>query len=171
MIGRRRRLVVVVLTSVVVLSLVSCQRGDDSEALVLDGSPRRPDVEGVVRDVTFSSLTLDDGRRFTIDRSLQSFSTYTLESLPVLGRKDQYVHLGVDEDKVRWIASIGPVVKGSVPSVFYTGTVLRIEERQVIFRDGTVLRSRDTVPAEVKGAFVVAEIDPSGRVVRRLTPG
>lgn len=153
-----------------VLTLWSASCGDKSgEALRLDGSPRIPNVEGVVRRVDLESLELADGRRFRLERDLQSFSTYTLKPLAILGREGQYVQMSVDDKKVRWIASVGAVVRGSPPSVFYTGYLLRVDEQRLIFRDGTTFRTTRPVADDLAKSFVIVEIDPDRGVVRSLS--
>ena len=152
---------------VAVLVLGSCG-GDDKASLKLDGSPRIPDAEGVVRRVDFESLELEDGRQFSIDRDLQSFSTYTLEPLALLGRDGQYVQLGLDGKNIRWIASIGAVLRDTKASVFYTGHLLRVDGERLIFRDGTTFLSKVPVEPGLRGAFVIVEIDPEKGKVRSL---
>lgn len=154
--------------SLVALLPAACTQ-DRQDAVKLDGSPRIPDVEGVVRRVDLQSLELTDGRRFTFDRTLQSVSTYTLEPLPILGSEGQFVQMGVDGKKVRWIASVASVVRGSPPSVFYTGRLLRVEDERLIFQDGTTFRMGDRPPDRFIGSFVVVEIDPDEARVRKLS--
>ena len=162
------------LAAVLLAVLVGACGGGGSHRAVLDGSPRFPDREGVVTDVTLSSLTLNGRDHFSIDRDLQCFSTYTLESVPLLGRKNQYVQLGVKGKKVTWLASFAAVVHlpNEPPVVFYNGKLLRIDgEHRAIFRDGSVLRLAPGITAP-KGADVVrAEIDPATQRVRALVAG
>lgn len=125
---------------------------------------------GVVAEVSFTSLRLEDGRSFEIERDLQCFSTYTLEPLPLLGREGQFVHLGTQGRKVRWIASIGAVTRGDDPAVFYTGTVEAVTPDRLTFRDGTVIGRGRGVDPPAKGSFVVVEVDPRDGTARRVTP-
>src|SRR5688500_15904782 len=71
------------------LMLVGCAEGED-DRLVLDGRPRLPDAEGVVEKISFEQITLDGGRSYEVRKDLQSFSTYTLEAVPMLHRLGQY---------------------------------------------------------------------------------
>jgi len=152
-----------------VVCLVAACSGGGGDTIKLDGSPRVPDVEGVVRRVDLRSVELADGRRFTVERDLQLFSTYSLESLPLLGREGQYVQMGVDGKKVRWMASVGAIVRGSPPSVFYTGHLLRMEDERLIFRDGTTFRTVRRYPDALVGSFVIVDIDPDRGVVRTVS--
>jgi hypothetical protein len=161
----RLGLVVLVLLAV---ATSGCRRGgEEASGVVLDGRPRLPDVEGVVTDVSFTELTLEGGRTYRITRDLQCFSTYTLEPLPLLGRKGQYVQLGLDGSRVVWLASIGGVLTGDEPSVYYTGSLEREEDGRLYFRDGTVFRVGDGVQVPAPG-FVQVEIDPATQRARRI---
>jgi hypothetical protein len=164
----------VVLAAFVVSAVLGACGGGSSHRVVLDGSPRYPDREGVVTDVSLTALTLDGRDRFTIDRNLQCFSTYTLESVPLLGRKNQYVQLGVKGNKVTWLASFAAVVHlpDKPPVVFYNGTLVRIDsEHRAIFRDGSVLRLAAGVSAPKAIGLVRAEIDPATQRVMALVAG
>jgi hypothetical protein len=160
----RRLLVVCVLLAAVA---GSCSRsGGADDALVLDGRPRFPDAQGVVRDVTFTKLTLADGTSYRITRDLRCFSTYTLGAVPLLGRKGQFVQLGLEGDRVAWLASVGAVVNSEPPAVYYTGRLVRADaKRRAIFRDGTVFALGDGVDVPPAG-FVQVAIDPATGMVR-----
>jgi hypothetical protein len=156
---------VVLLTSAVMGA--GCNRGGP-QRLVLDGRPRFPDAEGLVSAVTFKKLVLDGGREYRITRDLQCFSTYTLAAVPLLQRKGQYVQVGLDGDRVAWLASISAVVKGDQPTVYYTGHLLRVDKkRRAIFRDGTVFKLKRGVEPPHTGFLEVA-VDPTAHVVREL---
>ena len=148
-----------------------CGGGGASHRAVLDGSPRYPDREGVVTEVSLTSLVLNGKERFKVDPKLQCFSTYTLESVPLLGRKNQYVQLGVDGKKVTWVASFAAVVHlpGQAPVVFYTGRLVRVDDQhRAVFRDGSVLRLAAGVTAPRSASILRAEIDPATQRVRAL---
>jgi hypothetical protein len=150
------------------LTLVGCSKGDGGR-LVLDGRPRPPDVEGVVEQISFERITLDGGRSFDLRKDLQSFSTYTLEAVPLLHRLGQYVQLGLEGKKVAWMAGIGVVVRGrAVPVVFYNGVLVRRDGPQAIFRDGTVLQLAAGVTPPVEQGLLRAELDPVLHTVRAL---
>jgi hypothetical protein len=138
---------------------------------VLDGSPRYPDREGVITDVSLTELVLNGRDHFTVDPKLQCFSTYTLESVPLLGRKNQYVQLGVKGTRVTWVASFAAVVHlpAQSPVVFYTGRLVRVDDqRRAIFRDGSVLRLAPGVAVPKVASVLRAEIDPASQRVRAL---
>lgn len=145
----------------------ACQRGGDGR-VPLDGSPRVPDAEGIVTEVTREQLVLDGDRTYGIGDELQSFSSQTMKAVPVLQRKGQYVHIGADGDRIVWIAAVGSVVPGDPPLVYYTGELESISDGRATFVEGTVLRLRRGVKAPVDTGFVIAEIDPALRQVVAL---
>lgn len=161
----RRALLVAALVATV---LGACARGGGDQRVPLDGSPRVPDAEGIVADVTRERLTLEGGGTYEIGEELQSFSSQTMQAVPVLQRKGQYVHIGVDGDRLVWIAAIGSVVPGDDPVVYYTGEAEEVEDGRVTFEDGTVLRLAKGVRPAVTTGPVVAEIDPAAKLVRVL---
>lgn len=148
--------------------LAGCSKSDD-DRLVLDGRPRIPDVEGVVEKISFEEITLDGGRSYGVRKDLQSFSTYTLEAVPMLQRMGQYVQLGLNGKKVAWMAGIGVVVRGAAPPVvYYNGVLVRREGERAVFRDGTVLSLAAGVAPPVEQGLVRAELDPALHTVRAL---
>lgn len=162
---RRALLVVLVLAA---STVGGCRNDDAASGVVLDGSPRVPDAEGIVAEVTRDRLTLAGGKTYEIGDELQSFSSQTMTAVPVLQRKGQYVHIGAASGRLVWVAAIGSVVPGDPPVVYYTGTVREVDGRRVVFDDGTVLRLDSSVQPEVTRGPAVAEIDPVARVVRVL---
>lgn len=160
-----RRLVAAACVAVVLAG--ACQREVDGR-VALDGSPRVPDAEGIVREVTRERLVLDGDRTYEIGDELQSFSSQTMKAVPVLQRKGQYVHIGADGDRLVWIAAVGSVVPGERPRVYYTGELASVSDGRATFVDGTVLRLRRGVEAPVDTGFVIAEIDPGARQVVAL---
>lgn len=149
---------------------MGCSQGDGDDRLVLDGSPRFPDVEGVVERISLDRITLDGGRSYDVASDLASFSTYDLAATPMLHRKGQYVQLGLDGDTAEWMAGIGVVVRapGKAPVVYYNGSLQRVHDGRAIFRNGTVLRLAKGVKSPVEAGPVRAEIDPARHVVRAL---
>lgn len=149
----------------------ACSGGGD-ERLVLDGSPRHPDVEGVVEAVTVDQITLDGGREYKVSSALQSFSTYDLAASPLLSRKGQYVQIGLQGKTAEWMAGIGVVVRapGADPVVFYNGILVETDGDEVTFQDGTVLTLAKGVKPPVETGPLRAEIEPTSHQVRALTP-
>lgn len=148
----------------------ACGGGDGEAAIKLDGSPRAPSDAGVVEEVSKERITIDDEEYAVSDRLL-AFSTTTLEAVPLLQRKGQYVQVGLEDDEVVWLASIGAVVAEPEPAVYYFGTVKRQSGRLVTFRDGTILELAPDVPKLEAGSRLQAEIDPSSDLVRRVVIG
>ena len=150
------------------LTTAACQRDADPAPVVdLDGSPRIPDAEGVVRTVDRRHNELDGGRSDPQSPDLQSFHSKTRAAISVLQRKGEYVQVGIDDGTVVWVAAIGAVVPLDRPTVFYQGTVSDLSAGRVTFDDGTVLRVARGVDA-VEGSFVRAELDPSTKQVVAL---
>jgi hypothetical protein len=153
----------------VLLALLVTACSHDRDPLVLDGSPRVPDAEGVVASVSAERITLDGNRSWPLSPSLQSFSTYTLETVPVRQDDGRYVQLGIEDGNVVWVAAVGVVITTPRPLVVYTGELRRVDGRRAIFRDGTVLTMDRGVVAPSPGAVVRAEIDPGRHAVVRFT--
>jgi hypothetical protein len=147
---------------------VSCSTG--ASPVVLDGSPRIPDAEGVVVAVTARRLTLDHGRSWPLSRSLQSFSTYTLQTLPVTQHAGRYVQVGLADGAVVWVAAIGAVITVPVPTVVYVGVLRIVDGRRAVFADGTVLALAPHAQTSVVRGPARAEIDPERHRVTRLSP-
>jgi hypothetical protein len=120
--------------------------------------------------VSRDRLVLDGGRELLIGDELQSFSTYDGSTSPVLGRRGQYVQVGVDGDRLVWIAGIGVVVDGSPDAVYYSGRLVDVDGARLVFRDGTVLTAAQGLDGtdDLVGDDVQAVIDPSTHVVREL---
>ncbi len=159
-----------VLATVMVVGLAGCFRGGEENKFALDGSPRFPDAEGVVEKISLERITLDGDRTYKVAEDLASFSTYDLSTTPMLHRKGQYVHLGLDGDTAMWMAGIGVVVRApdKAPVVYYNGYLLKIQDGHAIFRNGTVLRLADGVKSPTDTGLVRAEIDPFRHRVKTL---
>lgn len=158
----------VVLTTALIAA--GCSRDDGANKLVLDGSPRFPDVEGVVEQISLDRITLDGDRSYKVAQDLASFSTYDLTATPMLHRKGQYVQLGLDGKTARWMAGIGVVVRapGKKPVVFYNGSLQAVQDGRAIFRNGTVLTLAKGIKRPGDAVLLRAEIDPTRHVVRAL---
>ena len=163
-----RRLLALAVSLLAAVSLGGCNRSS-SPVVRLDGSPRFPDDQGVVTAVSRQRLTLDGARTYSISPDLQSFSTYTLSAVSVLQRKGQYVQIGLRGKTAVWLANIAAVLPSKPPAVYYRGRLLRVDQRQAIFRDGTVLRVAPETPA-VTGGNVLVRLDPARHVVVDMTP-
>ena len=146
--------------------------------MVLDGTPRIADDEGVVTalDVDGRSLTLDGKRSYQVSDQLRSFSALDLSIQPLAGAKDAYVQVGLDGRTVVWLGRIAKLVPTDPPRAFYVGRFSRVEDsdegRTVVFGEGTVLALADGVepPAGAEGQVLQAEIDPSAHRVIALRP-
>jgi hypothetical protein len=147
--------------AVLVALTASACGGDDEPSIALDGSPRVPDDQGVVTEVSDEEIVLDGKRKFDVSDDLKAFSTYTLEAIPLAQRQGQYVQVGLDGDTVEWLALIGEPLEDRV---YYTGEIEEIDGDQLVFADGTVLTLDSGVEAPESGR-VRAVINPQKRVV------
>ncbi len=158
----------------VVLSACSGDSGSSTPttAVALDGTPRYPDAEGVVVDIAadFSTITLDGGRTYRIQKDVQSFSALDGSTQQLLRRKGQYVQLGLNGDRVGWIAGIAALIRaaGQPPVAYYTGNLVEVRARKAVFEDGTVLTLGDALAAPEGPVRVRATIDASAHVVVEL---
>lgn len=153
----------------VAIALVGACHSNESKRVVLDGRPRFPDAEGVVTSVTASRITLAGGKTYKVSKTLQCFSTSSLQTVPLLQRQGQYVQVGVSGDTVTWLAAVAAVTPLDPPAVLYNGTLVHVDgNHRAIFRDGTVLRLDGSVSAPAGTGFMRAEIDPTSHLVRKL---
>lgn len=148
-------------TAVVAIGLAGCG-GDDEPAVALDGSPRLPDTEGVVTEVSDDKIVLDGKHTYEVSDDLMAFSTYTLEAIPLAHRKGQYVQLGLDGETAEWLALIGEPLEGRV---YYTGELEEVDGDNLVFADGTVLTLGDGVKPPAEAGRMRAVVDPNKRVV------
>lgn len=151
-----------------VLLLPACGGDGDDQRVVLDGRPRHPDDQGVVTAVSFERIELAGERTYEITRDLQSFSTQTMQALPILHRKGQFVHVGLDGKRAVWIAAVGSVL-GDPPAVYYAGKLERVVDGELIFEDGTVLGLGKGVRPPVPSGFVQVDIDPDSGTARSVS--
>jgi hypothetical protein len=154
-------------------AVVACGGGAQAPEIVLDGSPRRANAEGVVTDVTFERMTLDGTRTFDVDPKLRCFDSGNLKSVPLLQRKGTYVQAGVAGHKVSWIAGYSAVVElpAKPKLAFHIGTVKSASAGEVVFKDGSVLKLAPGVAALPAGTSARAEIDVEHHQVSVLAPG
>lgn len=167
-----RRLGVILASVAMAVVVAACTSGGGSAgaALKLDGSPRHPDDQGIATEVGRHRIILDGRRRYSVSPALNSFSTYTLETVPLVTRRGQYVQIGLQGKTVVWIAGIAGVIPSKPPRVFYIGELKRVEGRDAIFKDGTVLRLAANVAARAKPGHFTAVIDPKAHQIVELRP-
>lgn len=137
------------------------------------GPPYFPDERGIVTSVSVEEIEIDGKKRFPINSFVQSFSTYKpKEARPILFWKNRYVHIGLDENKsVIWVAGVGVVDPTTdPPSVFYAdGTLQRVDDkRNLIFKDGTVLRMAKGIQVPKVGRNLTLTIDPEKDLVVKI---
>lgn len=156
-----------VLVAALSIALVGCSGGGD-KPLALDGSPRYPDDQGIATEASRDGILLDGDRRYKVSPELKSFSTYTLETIPLSTRIGQYVQVGLKGKTVVWIAGIAAVVPSKPPRVFYIGELKKVDGPHAVFADGTVLRLAKALRSSAKPANVTAVIDPEAHEVIEL---
>lgn len=157
-------------------ALAACGGGESAPSVVLDGSPRLPDDEGVVTalDIDGLTLTLDGKRAYEVSEELRSFSALDLSIQPLANAKDAYVQVGLDGRTVVWLGRIAKLVPTEPPRAFYVGRFSRVENseggRRAVFGEGTVLALADGVepPPEAEGQVLQVEIDPASHTVIAL---
>jgi hypothetical protein len=166
----RRTVAVAAFLALALATVGACGRSAPGAAIKLDGSGRFPDDQGVVTSVTQQRITLDGRRTYALSPHLQSFAAVSLAVVPVLQTKGQYVQVGLRETTVTWLGRIADVVHTDHDAVFYVGHLVRVQAKDLVMRDGTVLRLADgfTPPTRVD-VDVTAEIDPAKHVVVKLT--
>lgn len=152
------------------MAVGGCGGGGGDDGLVLDGSPRVPDDEGVATALDRQGLTLDGERTYELSDELASFSTSTLAAEPFIQRRGQYVQVGLAGDTVVWMAGFAAVLPvAGTDSVFYTGTYENQVEGRATFADGTTLRVADGVQPLEPGTEVQAQIDATTHEIIAVT--
>jgi hypothetical protein len=170
--GRRRFAALAAVVVACTLLLGGCAGGGAShhaKAVVLDGRPRYPDDEGLLKAVNTKELRID-GRRYQVSQNIQAFSSSTTETVSLLSRLGQYAQVGVNGKKVVWIAmySAAAELPGRPKLAFHVGTLVRVDKGRGIFKDGSVLKlGSSQAPANLP-ASVRAEIDVARHRVDKL---
>ena len=167
------RLVRLALGLALAVGLAACSGGGSKEPVVkLDGSPRFSDQEGVVQKADRSGITLDGNRTYDVDSKLIAFSTFNRAPVRLGSTVGEYVQVGIKDKTVVWLARIGPVATQADghSSVVYQGTLVKVDGRRLIFKDGTVLTLAAGLkaPADAKGP-TIASINPVQHVVEGAT--
>jgi hypothetical protein len=158
---------VAALATTAAIAVGACSSGS-SPVVKLDGSPRTPDVEGVVLKASVNGITLDGNRHYDVSKKLISFSTYNREVVPLASTIGAYVQAGVRDKTIVWISKIGPV--GASHTVQYQGDLVAAKGRTLTFKDGTVLTLAAGLkaPADPEGP-TYAVIDANKHVVQGAT--
>lgn len=180
---RRSALTVALAVAVVA---AGCSDEDDADRatpvtfVAVDGSPRGPDDAGVLTSLAddFSSLVLDGGTAYEVSPAVQSFASVDGSTQPLAGRVGQYVHVGLDDETVVWVAGLGAVVRlaGQPEEVLYLGRITAARGSTIELQDGTVLELADgvTVPGDASRdapLAAVLTIDVASDRVVEVVPG
>lgn len=167
MAGDRRRGVVALLLVV----LAACGGGTRPPDFALDGSPRVPDDEGLVTAVDVGSITLDGERSYSIADDLVSFSSIDLSTVPLLFTERQYAQVGLDGDTVQWIGTVARPLATDPPRVVYEGTLKAVDDRQLVFANGTVFVVGGGIDTDgLVGKRVQIGVRPGKGVVTEVEP-
>lgn len=165
----RSRLLAVV--AAFTLTVAACAGGADP-VVKLDGSPRHPDVEGVVVEASADGIVLDGDRKFSVSTKLISFSTYNREVVALASTRGSYVQAGLRDKTIVWLSKIGPVVTDAQghSTAQYQGELVDVDLPHLIFEDGTVLTLEDGLePPEDPLGPLYAVIDAKKHVVQGAT--
>ncbi|MEY2417483.1 MAG: hypothetical protein QOG90_163 [Actinomycetota bacterium] len=154
---------VAALATSAVITLGACG-GSSAAAVKLDGSPRIPDAEGIVKTASINGITLDGGRRYGVSKKLMSFSTYNRKLVPLVRMIGAYAHVGLKGKTVVWIAKIGVVTRDGAghATVQYQGDLVKVNGERLTFGDGTVLTLKNGLkpPADPNGpTYAVIDAD------------
>ena len=166
-----RRLIVLLAAVAFSSTVAGCSREAEAPEPVvrLDGSARFPDDEGVATALDRRSITLDGKRTYRVSDQLRSFSTYTRELEPMIGRRGQYVQIGVEDGVMVWMAGISRLVDvEGRPAAYYTGRFRGVERGRFVFTDGTTFAVDDDVSRPPESADVTARIDIATRRIVEL---
>lgn len=165
----RRVVAVLLLTVAAAVAVAGCSSSTD-DTLRLDGTARFPDDEGIATALDRNSITLDGERRYGVSDDLRSFSTYTRDIEPMIGRKGQYVQIGVRDGEMIWMAGVARVVDvDGEPAVFYTGRFREVERGRFVFTDGTTFAPGKGVDRPGNRSEVTVRIDPRTRRIVEIT--
>ena len=149
--------------------LGACRTENEPAPKEIFGSgPRIPDDQGIATGVDFERITLDDKRSYNISSEVQSFSTYDGTVTPLLHHKGRYVQLGLEKREVEWVAGIG--ILQADQTVFYNGTVEKVDRKTLTFEDGTVLKMTNVVQAPGVGQRIRARIAPAKQGIIEIVP-
>ena len=155
---------------VVTAAVLGACGGDSGPDVDLDGSPRRADDEGVLTAVSNEQITLDGKRTYEVDKKALVFSTYTRAIESLRNRKNNYVQVGLDGDRMEWMSGVAAVVPGQPPVAYYIGHLDKATETELVFRDGTVFTPDNGLQVPVKNGRVQVKIDVTKHRVIEVLP-
>lgn len=162
-----RRLVA--LLALVILS-GACDSRTPEPVVRLDGTARFPDDEGIATALDRKRITLDGSRTYKVSPELRSFSTYTRELEPMIGRSGQYVQIGVVDGEMVWMAGVSRVIEvAGEPAVFYTGRFREVAKGRFVFTDGTTFAVARGLKRPGTENPVTARIDPETHRIVEIT--
>jgi hypothetical protein len=161
---------VAALATSAVITMGAC--GSSSPVVKLDGSPRTPDVEGIVEKASINGVTLDGNRSYGVSKKLISFSTYNRKPVALVSTIGAYVQGGLRGGKVVWLAKVGPAPADANGhrTVQYQGDLVSISGSRLTFKDGTVLTLGKGLraPGDATGPTYIV-IDAEKHVVQGAT--
>jgi len=155
---------------VLALALAACS-SSSKPVVALDGSPRIPDVSGIVTKADATGITTNANHTYKVSKNLIAFSTYNRKPITLASTVGSFVQMGVKDNTVLWISRIGVVVTtGQTKTVSYQGDLVSVAGSILTFKDGTVLTLDKGLqaPAGVKGS-TYANIDAERGVVQGAT--
>jgi len=157
-------------TALVVVALLTgaCASGSSGGTeLVLDGTPRTPDAEGIAT-IARADLIEVAGKQYKVSSDLVVFSTHDLSLTPLVRWQGSYVQVGLEGDTVVWLGGVTGIVSGERPGAEFTGRVAAVHGAEVVLEGGTVVTLADGVKAVAPGTYVLIRLDPIRGRVREL---
>ncbi|HVE75383.1 MAG TPA: hypothetical protein VND22_01305 [Actinomycetota bacterium] len=152
-----------------IASLPACAAAVGPKSALEIGA-RVPSDQGIVTQGDFRRIELDGERSLPVSEDVESFTTRGHEVVPPGRWKSRYVHVGIKDKQVVWVAVIGVVPQGDAPVVIYSGVFDRLDsKKRAVFEDGTVIKLADGVSAPPKGKETVVFIDPAKHVATAVT--
>lgn len=146
----------------------ACSSGSGGGAsLVLDGSPRVPDAEGIA-SIARADLIEVAGKQYEVSPDLVAFSTHDMALTPLVRWQGSYVQVGLDGDTVVWLAGVAGIISGDRPVAEFTGQIDTVDGDQIVLEGGTVVTLAEGAKAYPPGAFVIVRLDPITGLVREL---
>ena len=148
-----------VASALLVACLLTVACSPEEPASILDEGTRFPDAAGVVTEISAQSVQLDDGTTYTISPEVESFTSKEhLVTALLRWKEGWYVHIGLEDDSVVWIAGIG-LARADSGQVNYPGVFERMERGHAVFADGTAFMADEGVEAPTEGSEAVAVVD------------
>ena len=161
----RRRVAGVALAAALVGA--ACSGGEARNDLVLDGSPRIPDAEGIA-SIARPDVIEVAGTQYKVSPDLVVFSTHDLSLTPLVRWEGSYVQVGLDGKTVVWLAGVAGILSSDRPTAEVSGRVEDVDGDRLVLEGGTVVTLADDVEPPAPGSFVIVRLDAISGEVREV---